>query len=46
MKKLQIITPCSRPENIEKIKNNIENIVTVDYDWYIIFDDKTDPFYI
>lgn len=42
MKILQIITPCSRPQNLQKIKENIEQIVTVTYDWYIIFDDKTD----
>jgi hypothetical protein len=46
MKKLQIITPCSRPENLEKIKANIESIVKVSYDWYITFDYKTEPIYI
>jgi hypothetical protein len=46
MKKLQIITACSRPQNLNIIKKNIEDIVKISYDWYIIYDQKTDPVYI
>ena len=43
MKTLQIITPCSRPQNLQKIKENIEQVIKVSYDWYIVFDRNTDP---
>jgi|694.fasta_scaffold27887_2 hypothetical protein len=43
MKTLQIITPCSRPQNLQKIKENIEQVIKVSYDWYVVFDRNTDP---
>ena len=42
-KTLQIITPCSRPQNLQQIKENIEQTIKVPYDWYIVFDSKSEP---
>jgi hypothetical protein len=43
MNKLNIITPCTRPENLKRISESI-NIPTEHYRWIVVFDmDKVNP---
>jgi hypothetical protein len=43
MNLLNIVTPCSRPENLEKIYESI-NIPKENYRWIVVFDLDTIPF--